>query len=52
MPIDLFIPQAVLLLEPSGVRLVAKSDDFTPTLEAAAAAVVERYGPRPDGVTD
>ncbi len=50
MPIDLSIPQAVLLADSSGVRVVAKSDDFPEAWETVAVRLVEGFGPRPEGV--
>lgn len=50
MPIDLTIPHAVLLADSSGVRVVAKSDDFPFPWEDEAVRLVESFGPRPEGV--
>lgn len=50
MPIDLTISQALLLSDSSGVRVVAKSDDFPFAWEEEAVRLVEAFGPRPDGV--
>lgn len=50
MPIDLAIPQAVLVSDSAGVRVVGKSDDFPTAWEAVAVQLVEAFGPRPDGV--
>lgn len=51
MPIDLSIPQALWLSDSSGVRVVAKSDDFPEAWEPVAVRLVEGFGPRPDGVS-
>jgi len=50
MPIDLAIPQALLVSDSSGVRVVGRSDDFPTAWETAAAQLVEGFGPRPEGV--
>jgi hypothetical protein len=50
MPIDLSIPQAVLLSDSSGVRLAARSGDFPDSWEEVAVRFVNGFGPRPEGV--
>jgi hypothetical protein len=50
MPIDLSIPHALLLADPTGVRVVAKSDDFPDGWEEDAVRLVEGFGPRPEGL--
>ena len=50
MPIDLTISQAVVVSDPSGPTLVAKSDAFPFEREEAVLAVFRRYGTRPPGV--
>lgn len=50
MPIDLSIPQAVLLADSSGVRVVARSDDFPEAWDTASVVMVTAFGPRPEGV--
>lgn len=51
MPIDLTIPQALLVSDSSGVRVVSKSDDFPTAWETVAIRLVEAFGSRPEGVT-
>lgn len=51
MPIDLTIPQVMLVADASGVRMVAKSDDFPADWEPDAERVVAGFGTRPEGVS-
>jgi hypothetical protein len=50
MPIDLTISQAVVVSDPSGPTLVAKSDAFPFEREEAVLAVVRGFGTRPPAV--
>lgn len=50
MPLDLTIAQAVVVSDPSGPVLVAKSDSLPFEWEDAALDVARRFGRRPDGV--
>jgi len=47
MPFDLSIAQALLVAEPTGPRVVAKSPDFPFAWEEAAKLIVVRFGAKP-----